>query len=57
MERFDINADRAFAAMRRVSNNRNVRLQQVAAEVVETRKTPGTGAKDPIPSQRGNPSA
>lgn len=56
MERFDINADRAFAAMRRVSNNRNVKLQQVAAELVETRKTPGTEGNGPIPSQRVTPS-
>jgi GAF domain-containing protein len=41
MERFDIDAARAFAVLRRVSQHQNVRLHNVAAQLVETRKTPG----------------
>jgi transcriptional regulator with GAF, ATPase, and Fis domain len=41
MERFDIDADRAFSVLRRVSQHQNVRLHRVAADVVETRRIPG----------------
>ena len=41
MERFDIDAARAFAVLRRVSQSQNVKLHNVAAQLVETRKTPG----------------
>jgi GAF domain-containing protein len=37
MERFGLTADRAFAVLRRVSQDRNVKLQQVAVELVRTR--------------------
>lgn len=40
MERFDIPPDTAFAVLRRVSQRRNVKLNQVADEVVRTRETP-----------------
>ena len=40
MERFDLSADKAFAVLRRVSQRRNVKLNQVAAELVRTRETP-----------------
>jgi GAF domain-containing protein len=40
MERFGIDADRAFQVMVLVSQQRNVKLHEVAAEVVTTRKTP-----------------
>jgi GAF domain-containing protein len=40
MERFGIDADRAFQVMVRVSQQRNVKLHEIAAEVVTTRKTP-----------------
>jgi GAF domain-containing protein len=40
MERFGIDAERAFQVMVRVSQQRNVKLHEVAAEVVTTRKTP-----------------
>ena len=40
MERFDIPADKAFAVLRRVSQRRNVKLNQVADELVRTRETP-----------------
>jgi len=41
MERFDIPPDRAFAVLRRVSQDRNVKLNRVAEELVRTRETPG----------------
>jgi transcriptional regulator with GAF, ATPase, and Fis domain len=41
MERFDIDADRAFNVLRRVSQHQNLRLYRVAADLVDTRKTPG----------------
>lgn len=40
MERFGLNAEQAFAVLRRVSQHRNVRLNVVAEELVRTRETP-----------------
>jgi GAF domain-containing protein len=40
MERFGITGDVAFAVLRRVSQHRNVRLNNVAEELVRTRQTP-----------------
>lgn len=40
MERFDIGADQAFALLRRVSSQRNVKLNRLAEELVRTRVTP-----------------
>ncbi len=40
MERFDIDADRAFEVLRRYSQNHNEKLHRVAAWVVENRKRP-----------------
>jgi GAF domain-containing protein len=40
MERFQIPADQAFAVLRRVSQHRNVKLNQVAEELVRTGQTP-----------------
>ena len=37
MERFDIPVDRAFEVLRRYSQTRNVKLREIAAEVVERR--------------------
>ena len=42
MERFEIDADRAFAVLRRVSQTTNVKLRAVAEELVRTRATPGS---------------
>lgn len=44
MERFNINADRAFNVLRRYSQNRNVKLRTVAEEVIDSRalNEPGT---------------
>ena len=43
MERYDLDADRAFGVLRRVSQNSNRKLRDVAHELVTTRKTPGVG--------------
>ena len=40
MERFDLSAAQAFAVLRRVSQDRNIKLNRVAEELVRTRKTP-----------------
>lgn len=44
MERFDISAEQAFEVLRRVSQDGNVKLNQVAADLVRTRRTPGADA-------------
>jgi GAF domain-containing protein len=41
MERFDIDADHAFDVLRRVSSQSNRKLRDVAAELVQSRRTPG----------------
>jgi AmiR/NasT family two-component response regulator len=40
MERFDISPAQAFAVLRRVSQDRNIKLNRVAEELVQTRETP-----------------
>lgn len=40
MERFSLSPDQAFAVLRRVSQNGNVKLNRVAEELVRTRETP-----------------
>ena len=40
MERFDLSPAQAFAVLRRVSQDRNIKLNRVAAELVRTRVTP-----------------
>ena len=41
MERYGLDGDAAFNALRRVSQNRNVKLRDVAAELVKTRELVG----------------
>lgn len=41
MERYKIDAEQAFAVLRRVSQHTNVRLHTIAAQLVETGVTPG----------------
>jgi len=41
MERFQINADTAFAVMRRYSQEKNRKLRDVATDVIERRSLPG----------------
>ncbi len=40
MERFDLTPDRAFAVLSRLSSQRNVKLRQLAEEIVRTRALP-----------------
>jgi GAF domain-containing protein len=40
MERFDLSPAQAFAVLRRVSQDRNIKLNRVAEELVRTRETP-----------------
>ena len=40
MERFDLSTDKAFAVLRRYSQDRNMKLRNVAAYVVESRGLP-----------------
>ena len=40
MERFDLDADAAFSVLRRWSQQGNVKLREVAAQLVETRRVP-----------------
>ena len=47
MERFQITADQAFAVLRRVSQENNVKLYQVASELVVTREIPAAAVRTP----------
>ncbi|MGH1565209.1 GAF and ANTAR domain-containing protein [Mumia sp. DW29H23] len=40
MERFDLDEPRAFAVLRRYSQNHNLKLREVARQLVETRRLP-----------------
>jgi GAF domain-containing protein len=40
MERFDLDADQAFAVLRRYSQDHNVKLREVAQRLIETRRLP-----------------
>ena len=40
MERFDLNADQAFAVLRRYSQDNNIKLRVVAERLVDTRQLP-----------------
>ncbi|MFG1909556.1 GAF and ANTAR domain-containing protein [Kribbella sp. NPDC048928] len=40
MERFDIDGDRAFAVLRRYSQDTNTKLRDVAQQLIDTRKLP-----------------
>ena len=58
MERFGMDPDRAFGVLRRVSQASNIKLNQVAAELVRTRRTPGGVRPNSHPgtkSQSGQP--
>lgn len=46
MARLDIEADQAIALLKRVSQDTNVKLAQIAHEVVSTRSLPGERAQD-----------
>ena len=40
MERFDMDADRAFAVLKRYSQDTNTKLRDVAQQLIDTRKLP-----------------
>jgi AmiR/NasT family two-component response regulator len=40
MERFDVDADRAFAILRRYSQDHNVKLRTIAQRLIEERTLP-----------------
>lgn len=50
MERDRITADQAFAVLRRASQRMNVRLLEVAQNLVETGEAPSAGATEPGPN-------
>ncbi|NYE70042.1 GAF and ANTAR domain-containing protein [Microlunatus parietis] len=41
MERYEIDSDRAFAVLRRYSQDTNTKLRQIAIQLIETRALPG----------------
>ncbi len=41
LARYDIDAEQAFEVLRRISNDANLKLRDVAARVVEARGLPG----------------
>lgn len=54
MERYDLDEERAFSVLRRISSHENVKLRDVAAQLVATRRLPRACADesaDPAPSQ------
>lgn len=50
MERFDLDADQAFAILRGYSQNHNIKLNKVARDLVATRKLPDPRRPDPAAS-------
>jgi GAF domain-containing protein len=46
MERFDLDSDRAFAVLRRYSQDQNVKLRDVAQRLIETRRLPASAGQD-----------
>ena len=42
MERFDLDADRAFSVLSRMSQQNNVKIRELAAQVVTSRTLPTT---------------
>jgi GAF domain-containing protein len=49
MERFDLDADRAFAVLRRYSQDNNIKLRDVAQRLIDTRKLPQDPRTEPQP--------
>jgi transcriptional regulator with GAF, ATPase, and Fis domain len=57
MERFTLTADQAFAVLRRVSQQNNVKLHQVAGDLVVTREIPAAAMSDSATSRLAAASA
>jgi len=51
MERFALSADKAFELLRRVSQQQNVKLRDVAMRLVTTRATPGATSESMAPAR------
>jgi GAF domain-containing protein len=47
MERFGVSADKAFAVLRRYSQDNNVKLRDLADQIVRTRQLPPSGSSQP----------
>jgi GAF domain-containing protein len=46
MERFDVDGDRAFAILKRYSQDTNTKLRDVAQQLIDTRKLPATSQQE-----------
>ncbi|GAB3026408.1 transcription antitermination regulator [Nocardioides flavus (ex Wang et al. 2016)] len=57
MERYGLDEDRAFSVLRRLSSHQNVKLRDLAAQLVETRRLPGAAGEETAPSQVAEPNA
>jgi GAF domain-containing protein len=55
MERYDLDADRAFAVLVRYSQHHNVKLREVAQRLVDTRRLPTSTGEAPEPGAAGDP--
>lgn len=55
MERFTLSASRAFAVLSRVSQDSNVKLVDVARQIVDTRRVPGIDAHDAQDAETSRP--
>ncbi len=55
MERFSIDSGRAFDLLRRVSQNSNTRLLEVATTIISTRRVPGVPASPSDSTHRQHP--
>ena len=45
MERYNLDADAAFRTLKRISQDQNKKLHEIARQVTETRELPGTKAQ------------
>jgi transcriptional regulator with GAF, ATPase, and Fis domain len=50
MERYDLDSDRAFAVLRRYSQDGNVKLRDVAQQLIDTRMLPAKHRPAPMPA-------
>jgi len=50
MERYDLEEDRAFEVLRRYSQDHNLKLREVAEQLVSTRKLPASQRVDNGPA-------